>query len=249
MIKFTHITVKYFNGYHIAMILLPLIMLFLMYLSLNDKEEKVQDRCLLLLSSLAIVLFLSYKIYMSRHYDDFKWIDNLPLQLCNINLIVLPVALLKKNKTMFAFLYFVGIIGGLIGVVMFDTYFLGRSAFSFPVLVYFVYHSMLVMFPILLVLLGKYTPCYKDVLKAEKMLFVLALIMFVFNKILRIVFFVFSTNYFYTMGLEGNPFVDLLWRIIPVPFLFFLPVAPVLYGVNMLMAMPFEIKKAKEIEC
>lgn len=235
--------VEYYNLFHICMIFLPIIVFVLVYFPLKNKSDKTKTIALYILSSISIVLFVAYKIDMSLHYRGFRWVENLPLQLCNINILLIPIALATKSKTLSSFLFYVGVLGALVGVLMFDVYFIGRRAFSFPVIIYFFYHSILIVFPILMVAFKKYIPKFNDIWKSLGILSALLFLTHLVNLSLNSIFMIETVNYFYTLGMPGNPIMDLLWSIIPVPALFYLPLFPAILLVQMLLYLPFKLKR------
>lgn len=241
------IRLEYYSPAHLSMLIFAPILILILYFSLRNKSHKSKTYVLLGLCILNALLYFTYKIRMAQTFDDFEILNELPLHLCNLNLVLMPIALLTNNKLLMSYFYYVGLLFAICGIMFFDSVFLGKSVFSYVTLVYFIYHSILISVPILLVLLKMFTPKLSEIWKALVLLFALATVMLVINLIFRLTGICEKANYFYTMGMDDNPVLGPLMKIIPVPLLYYLPTMPILYGFAVLISLPF-LKKNKESE-
>lgn len=98
----------------------------------NSDEQKKNE--VLVIAAILIDTFELFKIVLLcfREHDPLNWIYNLPLFLCSIQLITIPLAAFSKGKVKEASLDFV-LIFGLLGAVM-GTYGAGNNYGSYPVL-------------------------------------------------------------------------------------------------------------------
>lgn len=242
MSMMNYIALEYFSIQHFAMLLYIPLIVVAFYFIFRHRSERTKNIALLSLSFVNALLFIIYKFAMFRNFDNLEILNELPLQLCNLNLILIPIALITKNKVLMSYLYYIGMIAALCAIFFFDSRFEGYNMVSYIMFVYFFYHSVLVATPLLSVLLGLYTPEKSYILKAILLLVIMATIMLGFNLLLRVTGLCKISNYFYTMGMPGNPILDLLMSIIPIPLVYYFPMAPILYGYDYLIAMPFKRK-------
>lgn len=242
MSMMNYIALEYFSIQHLAMILYIPLIIFGFYFIFRHRSERTKTIALLTLAGVNIIIFTIYKIVMFQKFDDLEILNELPLQLCNLNLILIPLALITKSKILMSYLYYVGTIAAMAAILFFDSRFEGYNMVSYIMLVYFFYHAVLVATPILLVVFGLYTPEKTYILKAIALLLTMATVMHGFNSLLRVTKWCTKANYFYTMGMPGNPILDLLMKLIPIPLVYYFPMAPVLYGYDYLIVMPFKRK-------
>ena len=233
-----YIGLEYYSPTHILMLLAAPIIFCIFYFSLRNRTEKTKRVVLLCLAIFNALIYIAYKIVMAFTFDVFIILKELPLHLCNLNLILIPLAILTNNKLLMSYLYYVGLLAAFAGIMFFDSVFLGKNVFSFVVLVYFIYHAILLVFPLLLVSLKLFTPSLSYVWKALVVLVSLALIMHLVNLLFIHTGWCVEANYFYTMGMPDNPVLGMLMKLIPIPFLYYLPVAPVLYSFDVLITLP-----------
>lgn len=99
----------------------------------RNADEKTQNR-VLILSALLIDGFELLKIVLLcfRTGDALDWLYNLPLFLCSIQLITIPMAAFCKGRTKEAAMDFVSIFG-ILGAIL-GTYGAGNNYGSYPVL-------------------------------------------------------------------------------------------------------------------
>ncbi len=127
----------YFSWQHLTFVssLMVIMVLCAVLLGLKNKnkDEKTKNRVLLA----AAILIDSAELFKLiivciRAQNAFGWLYDLPLYLCSIQLIAIPLAALSKGRVKNAALDFVFIFG-LLGAVM-GTYFAGQNYGCYPVL-------------------------------------------------------------------------------------------------------------------
>ena len=99
----------------------------------RGRDEKAKNR-VLAICAVAINAFEIFKIVVIciRSADPFNWLYMLPLFLCSIQLIAIPLAAFSKGRLREAALDFVSIFG-LLGAIM-GTYAAGNNYASYPVI-------------------------------------------------------------------------------------------------------------------
>lgn len=242
----------YFKPTHFIMMLFIPIIFCSIYFLLKNKKSKTIKISLLVICGVNAAIYISYKLVMAFTFEEFVILNELPLHLCNLNLILMPLTICIKNQKFrdffFGYFFFVGGIAALCGILFYDSVFTGRSTLSYAVLIYFIYHSTLFVLPYIFVGLGLYKPKINDAWKAMVVLVSLAFVMHILNLILRATGACSISNYFYTMGMPENPVLGLLQKLIPIPFLYMLPIVPILYGIDVLIALPFYYKEKRQKE-
>jgi uncharacterized membrane protein YwaF len=209
------------------------------YYIFRNKSEKTKTWALLGLSIFNIIIFTINKFVLFRVFDDLEVLNELPLHLCNMNLILIPVALLTKNKLLMGYTYYVATIAAMAAIMFFDSRYVGVNVMTYSVFVYFFYHAVLVATPILLVMFGLYTPEKSQIINVIILLLCMATVIHGFNLFMRSTGLCTISNYFYTMGMEGNPVLELLMKLVPIPLVYYFPMIPALYGYAYLITMPF----------
>lgn len=99
----------------------------------KNKEEKVKNK-VLIISAIMIDAFELFKIILIcfRSHDAMAWIRMLPLFLCSIQLITIPLAAFAKGRikeSALDFIFIFGILGAVLG-----TYGAGQNYNAYPVL-------------------------------------------------------------------------------------------------------------------
>lgn len=106
---------------------------------------------------------------------------------------------------------------------------------------FYLYHHMILAFPFLMVVSGVYVPEYADVIPALLLYSACSLFALTVNIILVRTGLNSNANYFFNRIPDGNPVMEKLYGVIPVPFLFTVPMmllhALLNYGVVWLVRM------------
>ena len=127
----------YFSKEHLIFvsILMVLMVGFAAFLGLKNrgKDEKTKNT-VLIVTAITVDALEIFKIVMTciRSGDALSWVYMLPLFLCGIQLITIPLAAFSKGRIREASLDFVFIFG-VLGAVL-GTYFAGQNYSSYPVL-------------------------------------------------------------------------------------------------------------------
>lgn len=248
--NFISYKMQYFNIAHIAWLILCPVIILSVYFIFRHRSQKAKFWALMGMCIFNICLYLPYKFYMCIKIGS-PILNELPLHLCSFNLILMPIALMCKNKKLFAYFYYIADFASLAGILFFGTIFLGQPMYSFSIIVYFIYHTCLIGISLLVVAFGIYRPKLFDVVWAYCLLIVFACVAHCINILFRWTGWSPTANYFVTMGEAGNIACDFLMKIIPLPLLYFLPGVFVIGGGSCLMwllAHKIESKKLKNTE-
>ena len=232
-----------------------ILMLVVASIILKNKSDKVKTAVLVTACVLTLIGFGLYKYFLSLDADfkvinaemgGFNWWGELPLHLCNVNMILIPIAVLKKNKHLMSFCFFVGPLGALIALAMPGTGFNGYSLLLPRMLGYFGTHYMIFIEGLAIVTFGLYKPRFKDLPGTLITIFLITLVIFGINMLLRWSGLHTKANYFFSVETEGNFILDIFYRWIPFPFLYLLPCAAILTPYMLLITLPFELARKKK---
>ena len=218
-----------------------LLLLLAASILLRGKRESTRQTVLVIACLATLVGFFFYKYYLSQDADfnvitadmgGFNWWGELPLQLCNINMILIPIAVLKKSRPLMSFCFFLGPLGALMALAMPGNGFSGYSLLLPRMLGYYGTHFMIVIEGLAIVCFGLYRPRFRDLPRTVLTALLIAFCVFVINMLLRWSGLHPKANYFFSVETEGNALLELFHSWIPVPFLYLMPCIVIL-GVYM----------------
>ena len=227
-----HWIMKPFNPLFIAVFAAFILALAAASFLLRRKSEKTRRTVLIAACAVTFVGFFFYKYALSldaeynvitANMGGFNWWGELPLQLCNISMILIPVAVMKKSRPLMCFGFFIEPLGALMALIMPGNGFDGYSLLLPRMLGYYGTHFMIVIEGWALVSFGLFKPRYSDIPKAALTIFILALAIFGVNMLLRQSGLHPKANYFFSVETEGNFVLELFYSWIPVPFLYLIP--------------------------
>ena len=247
-----------FNGVFFAVFGVFLLLLVLSSLLLRKKSEQVRGRVIVWACLLTLVGFVVYKYCLSidREYDaltanmgGFNWWGELPLQLCNINMILIPIAVLTNRRALMSFCFFVGSLGAMMALVMPGAGFDGYSILLPRMLGYYGTHFMVIIEALALAVFGLYRPRVKDFPKLVLTVTAVTFLVFCLNLLLRDTGLHPKANYFVSVETEGHCVLEIFHSFLPFPFLYLLPsyliLVPDLFLVTGIFALVDRLKGDK----
>ena len=232
-----------------------LLLLVIASILLRGKTERTKSIVLITACVVTVIFFVIYKFFLSMDSDynlitaemgGFNWWGELPLQLCNINMLLIPVAVLKKNRPLMCFCFFLGPLGAMMALAMPGNGFDGYSLLLPRMLGYYGTHFMIVIEGLALVTFGLFRPKLRDLPRAILTALIITFVIFLFNLFLRWSGLHPKANYFFSVETEGNALLELFYRWIPTAFLYLLP-STIILGIYMLViTIPFELADRKK---
>ena len=186
-----------------------------------------------------ILGILSFSGIAAIIYNLVAWsspLEYLPFHLCSINAIILPVAVLTKNKILGNLLLFWSV--GAVFALVLNTYVADAVLFSPAFNIYYFPHVLEVGIPILLFKLGiikKDFKCIPYTIGITLGIFIvvhfinLAINSYcVANNVTDYAGNVIKVNYMFTMFHDNIPLLSTFYQILPVPFWYMLFVLPII---------------------
>lgn len=176
----------------------------------KDKDYKVKNK-VLIIAALLIDGFELFKIIIEcfKAHDPLNWLYNLPLFLCSIQLITIPLAAFSKGKIREASLDFVFIFG-LLGAVL-GTYAAGNNYAAYPVLSFTnvvsgITHSISGFCSLYIVISGMASMKKKNIYITFSILLSFAVLALIANLAL-------DYNYMFLMRGDGTPY-DIFYNLV-----------------------------------
>lgn len=223
-------------------------------LILKKRSEKTRRIVLIVACLVTFVGFFIYKFFLSidTEYDKlvietrggFTWWAELPLQLCNINMMLIPIAVATKSRPLMSFGFFMAPLGALMALLSPAVGFDGYSIWLPRMLGFYGTHFMIIIEGLALATFGLYRPKFRDFPKTILTIVILMLLITGINLLLIKCHIYERANYFFTMEHEGISILKLFWSWIPVPVLYLLPGAVILVAYMSLVTAPFAIADA-----
>ena len=211
-----------FNLVYFMLLILIAVSVVVISIIFRNKDEKTKDIFIYSIGAFNIILFIVYKIFLSQDGYDFNIWKELPLQLCNINMFIIPLAVLLKNKYLLSFGFYVAPLAALMAMTFPEHGFTGNSIFLMRNIGFYGTHVIIIVMGILLITFGYIKTSFKDVIYLIPITLVLGLFAFIVNLVLFAVTKV-ETNYFFTMNTSDISILNLFYNLIPVKFLYLLP--------------------------
>ena len=239
-----------FNGLFCLCFAAFLLLLVLASLLLRRSSERTRRAVLIAACLVTLVGYFVYKYLLSLDADynvitanmgGFNWWGELPLQLCNINMILIPIAVLRRSRPLMCFSFFLGPLGALMALVMPGNGFDGYSLLLPRMLGYYGTHFMIVIEGLALVTFGLFRPRFRDLPRAVLAILLIALCVFGINMLLRWSGLHPKANYFFSVETEGNFLLEIFHSWIPYPFLYLLPAVGILVPYMLLVTLGFTL--------
>ena len=128
--------IRPFNAAYLLLLAFAAGAVVLLWVLLRGQPERCRAAVLIALCAVNIIGFFVYKGFLSRDVqflqasglDRFNWFNELPLQLCNINMFLIPIGILTHRRSLLGFAFFVAPLGALMALVFPEAAFSGYSA-------------------------------------------------------------------------------------------------------------------------
>lgn len=214
------------NYMYFILIGIVILSIILVWIIFRKKTEKAKKIFVISICLFDIIFFFIYKYWLSidpvflklNNLERFNWWNELPLQLCNINMFLIPISLLTNNKFLKSYAFFITPLGALCALTFPENAFVGDSIFVLRNIGFYGTHMILIIAGVSLLTLGLYEPKVKEIFLPAITTFGLATIMFVFNTILRNTVCA-EANYFFTHD-ASVPVLSTFYKWIPIPLIY-----------------------------
>lgn len=209
-----------FTPQHIATLLLSIAVIVGLHFLLRHRTTRVQT---------AVLFVLSLAGFAAIAFNLLMWgfpLEYLPLHICSINALLLPVTVLSKNRVLGSLTLF-WCLGAALALIV-NT---GQAGFLIPSWAFFLYyipHTLEIAVPVLLfttgqirfdfrttpitvaLTMGMYTAVHFANLALNGYVQANGILNY-FGEIARL-------NYMFSLSPDGNPLLELFWQVIPYPY-------------------------------
>ncbi len=244
--------IRPFNALFCCILGALILILIIASIALRKKSIETRKKVLVIASILTLIGFVIYKIALSQdpEFDElrkglgmggFNWWGELPLQLCNINMILIPIAVLLDKRELLAFCFFVGPLGAMMALSMPGVEFNGFSILLPRMLGYYGTHFLIVIEGLAVAAFGIYKPKFRDLPKIVLTILIITFVIFMINMGMRWSGLYPNANYFYSVETEGNFVLELFHSFLPYPFLYLLPCVLILVPYMLVVTLGFYI--------
>ncbi len=213
------------------------------YFLIKNRSEKVQTIVLGILSFAGIFNFSCNLLLWGAP------LENLPLHLCNLNAIILPIAVFTRNKTI-SNLTLLWALGAALALIL-NQEVAGETLFGFKFCIYYFSHLLEVGIPIMLFKLGICKLDHKCIFSTIGITIVVYTVIYFINcaindwaaanAVIDSKGAPLVVNYMYSV-IPNNPVLELFYKIVPYPywymypgFVFVIPYLGAIYGANLLI--------------
>ena len=187
--------IRPFNAAYLLLLAFAAGAVVLLWALLRGRSERCRAAVLIALCAVNIIGFFVYKGFLSRDVqflqasglDRFNWFSELPLQLCNINMFLIPIGILTQRRSLLGFAFFVAPLGALMALVFPEAAFSGYSLWLPRMLGYYITHMLILICGFSLTTLGFYRPRLKDLPGVTGALLTTAFAAFLVDLLLRLI--------------------------------------------------------------
>ena len=236
--------------YFLTLLVTAGVIVLLTFLAKN-KSENYKRKMLLTICYSNAILWVVYKFWLAfgkfgipDTYSFDIWTE-LPLHLCNISLIIVPIGIHLKKQGILAYGFFIAPLGAIMACTFPSVGFGDLNIFYPHMLGYYVTHLLIIVVGALLVSLGFFKPTFKKIPSMFITALALSLGAFLVNLFIRGVFNG-PANYFYTIEPEGISILEVFWSIIPIPYVYLVFGMAILGVYAVITTLPFHLYDKKK---
>lgn len=197
----------------------------------RKRTPEQKKKMMIILYIVSVVVLVLYKVWLVCFTDTYHLasgertflLNELPLNLCQVALLLALPGILLKNRTITSMCFFVGSVCSLMALLMPVDGFEGKSIFNLDCVGFYGHHMLVFIQSVSLITLGFYKPRYKDIPKLLVLFAGLTLFAYGVNTLLRATGAHPTANYFFTNDPEGNAILGFFRGLIDVDFVYLLP--------------------------
>ena len=225
---------------HISWIVASLILSVVLILVVAKTSSKVQTFIITTigLTAVAGIFFLHGTHYFTKL--DFLNLCKQMFQVCNFNFILIPLAMFKRNELARQYLFYFSMPAALSTFVAYPSDVEGSMWYSLITITFWINHLFIALTPILLVASKRFKPRINYVPKIILCIMLYFGAAFIANFALNGWSVTGNSNLSYTMESGSIMILQPLFNLIPIPYIYLLPIVPVLLLIYYLVAIAFK---------
>ena len=231
---------------HICMLIVSILISVILIFIVARCKEKVQN---FIITTICLITVFGIFFLHGTHYFTKLDLYNLGkqmFQVCNFNFILIPLALFKRNELARQYLFYFSMPAALSTFVTYPSDVENSMWYSIVTITFWINHLFIALTPILLVASKRFKPHIKYVPKVVLCITLYFGAAFLAN-------FAFNgwsvdggSNLSYTMSPGGIMILKPLFKLIPIPYVYLLPFAPIFLIIYYLVALTFKRYKLKD---
>lgn len=235
--------IKPFNGVFWGMYGIGLLYFAVMWYWGRNKSRKERKNALLAAAISLIAVFAVYKYFLLTDPEYYQitvdagvplpdpW-QELPLNGCNLCMLLLPVALLSGSDSLISLCAIVGVFLPIIPTITPVIGFEGYSIFTPRILGFYVTHIFVLYNGCLLYAYGFFRPTMKHIYKTVIVCCLILVSVHILNLLLIASEVCPGANYCYTLRTNGNALLETVYRWIPIPCIYLFPLLGIVAGLG-----------------
>ncbi len=169
-----------FSGQHLLTLGIVIYLWFIIILFLKDKSVIVKWKVLRIISLILPILELAQMVWY-KSVGEFSWEYTLPLHLCSLMSILLPLMAFTRNKLLQEYSYAIGLAPAFMTLLTPDVFY--YPSMSFIYIQTMLVHGIICLIPLIMVLCMGFRPDIRKLPKVIAMLVGFALIITPINSI------------------------------------------------------------------
>ena len=232
-----------FSYQHILLLLISVAYIICLCLILRKRTYKTQRIVFITIMSICCVIFFCRMFFGFEHariWNEGSKTTLLPLELCNLNIIITLIGVIINKKFLNNYLYFVSVLGAIVSLTIFPQVHMNLNLFTeYMFFDYYIIHTNLVAVPIAMIACKWFKPEFKYTYISLLMLFVIYTALFGITTFLRQFEPFENANYMYIYDPGTLPILSQLYSLIPIPYVYVLPLIILIYQLFVLMWLPF----------
>ena len=230
---------------HFGLIVASIILTVILVIIVAKTNIKVQN---FIITFIGLTAVLGIFFLHGTHYFTDLDLQNLGrqmFQVCNFNFILIPIALFKRNELARQYLFFFSMPSALSTFVTFPAGMEKLMWYSVPALTFWINHLFCALTPILMVASRMFKPQIKYVPKVLICMLLYFGSAFLANYAINGWSIEGNSNLSFTMNASSVMVLKPLFNLIPIPFVYLLPLLPAFAIIFYLIALAFKKYKLK----
>lgn len=210
---------------------------------LNDRGRLIANISMISTVFLFILLEFIGRIIVVKDYSFF---DNMPLGYFQIFAVLILIGLIRQQSKWIRFSYLIVLPVAFLSLIFMPKFYTEYSVVSLSLISYVLAHGTLIGMAMLNVLWEDLYLNKKDILDSMLTFAIISASLHILNVFLRFTFWGLHANYGGTMGEAYDLCIELLYFLIPVPFVHLFPIFAIMFGICFLLMIPMEILQRKK---
>lgn len=242
MIKQDKYKIRPFNKIYLISLLVFVILTYLMcnYLHISDDLRAYKLTKSFSIFTFIVMLIYRFLLMFDKEYADIvyngkmNYLNELIIYPCNIVVIAYVLAFVLNNRLLYSFAFYYSICP--IAAILFPAKgFEDDYLFKPRIFAYYFSHYLIMMEAFFVVASRVYIPTYKDLIGAVLLYCLISFIALLINYVMIKTATNPEANYFFNMRPDGNGILEFFYKLIPIPYLFTLPLVILFIPINALM--------------